>query len=82
MFYILVALWIVACAAACGLRKVQRGYLATSCPCVAGTGLMAAAILYLANQQVAAYIVLAVSLYAAATILWSLKMQNNRMTHS
>jgi len=79
MYYLIVALWLVACLSSCQLRKVQQKHLTRSCPCVAAAGFIIAAALYLMNQFIAAIIVLIVAGYITVTLLWTI-FQQNRMT--
>lgn len=75
MLYVIIAVFVVGCLAICGLAKVDRKKLFTSCPCVAVGSILAAAVLYLNHQNLAASITLGVGLYVSVLILGAVRRQ-------
>lgn len=76
MYFVLVALWLIACVMACLLKRAQHRNLTRACPCVAAGGLLLAIALYFANYHVLAIAILVASGYITMTILWSIVIQN------
>ena len=75
MLYVFIAVFIVGCLAICGLAKINRKALFTSCPCVALGSILAAVVLYLNHYNIAAAIVLGVGIYISLLILGAVRRQ-------
>ena len=75
MLYVFIAVFIIGCLAICGLAKINRKALFTSCPCVAVGSILAAAVLYLNHNNMAAAIVLGVGIYLSVLILGAVRRQ-------
>jgi|APSaa5957512622_1039677.scaffolds.fasta_scaffold143290_1 hypothetical protein len=75
MLYVFIAVFVIGCLAICGLSKINRKTLFTSCPCVALGSLLIAAILYLNHNNIAASIVLGVGIYLSILILGAVRRQ-------
>ncbi len=77
MFYVIVALWLIACAASYLLGKARLKFLAASCPCVAVGGLVIFGLLLLLDHTLAAVIVLAAALYIWIILRWTMARQHH-----
>ena len=75
MLYVFIAIFVVGCLAVCGLSKINRKTLFTSCPCVAVGSGMIAVVLYLNHNNIAASIVLGVGIYLSVLILGAVRRQ-------
>jgi hypothetical protein len=75
MLYVLIAVFVIGCLSICGLAKINRKTLFTSCPCVAVGSILAAAVLYLNHNNVAASIVLGLGIYVSVLILGAVRRQ-------
>ena len=82
MFYLLVGLWLAACAIACFLSHLRHGTLTITCPCVAIAGFALTGFFYLTHQPYIAVIFLIITIYLTVTILWSLRMQDLAREHA
>ena len=76
MFYVIVFLWIFACALAYLFRHLRYSLRVRTCPCLALAGLLAAGVLFYYDNMLAGWIVGLASLYLAGTMFWSLKLNN------
>jgi hypothetical protein len=75
MIYVIVAIFVIGCLATCGLSRINRKALFTSCPCVALGTVLTAVALFLSHKTAAAYIVLAAGLFVSILLLSAVRRQ-------
>jgi hypothetical protein len=77
MFYIVVALWLVACLVSYMLRKIQRAYLRASGPYIALGGAASAVLLFALGETTAAAILLIATVYVCLILVYTLTKQQS-----
>ncbi|KPL82571.1 hypothetical protein SE15_10640 [Thermanaerothrix daxensis] len=80
MYYIVVALWAIACLACYGLRRLQRRALTISCLAVPLGGLLISLLLMNLNIRPTAYILIAVTVYLFLIVLSATLTQRPKAT--
>lgn len=80
MYYVVVALWAIACLACYGLRRLQRKVLTISCLAVPLGGLLISLLLMSLNIRPTAYILIAVTVYLFLIVLSATLTQRPKAT--
>jgi len=80
MYYVVVALWAIACLACYGLRRLQRRVLTISCLAVPLGGLLISLLLMSLNIRPTAYILIAVTVYLFLIVLSATLTQRPKAT--
>lgn len=80
MYYVVVALWAIACLACYGLRRLQRRVLTISCLAVPLGGLLISLLLMNLNIRPTAYILIAVTVYLFLIVLSATLTQRPKAT--
>jgi hypothetical protein len=81
MFYLLILVWVVGCTLICTTRKMSRYDLITTCPCLAGAGIILGIILFIYGRPVLGILALiggiGLSLYLGGTALFREQDEQN-----
>ncbi len=72
MFYVIIALWVIAFGVSCLLIRLKLKFLNTSCPCIAIGGLVLFGLLQLLHAPIPAWIALFVALYIWVILFWTM----------
>lgn len=69
MFYLIAAFWVVGCLFVCAIKHAKAPHLILTCPCLAVATIASAIMLFVADKDLLASIILGIGLFLSLIIL-------------